>query len=109
MAVVSGRASVSIDTIKRFVVAYYGVEATELVSARRSKTSVRARHVALYLARQLTALSLPQIAEHFDRRDPRWISEAVRRVDARMDRDAELAGEISGLTFALLPARRGAA
>jgi chromosomal replication initiator protein len=101
--------AVSVDTIKRFVSAHYGVGIADLVSTRRQKTTVLARHVALYLTRQLTNYSLPQIARHFGKRDHRSIMDAVHRIDRLTDEDGHLAGEVAGLIFSLTPHRRIAA
>jgi chromosomal replication initiator protein len=107
---VSAPATVSIDTIKRLTAATWGVSLNDLVSQRRDGPTVRARHVAIYLARQMTPYSLPQIAFHFGKRDHTTIMHAVKRIEVAMDMDGHLASVVAGLWHSMLPARvRGAA
>ena len=101
----SGAQTVSIDTIKRVTAAAWGVSLLDLVSQRRDGPTVRARHVAMYLSRQMTPYSLPQIARHFGDRDHTTIMHAVRRIDAAMDEDGHLAAAVAGLWHAMLPGR----
>ena len=105
----TAQASVSIDTIKRLTAATWGVSLNDLVSQRRDGPTVRARHVAIYLARQMTPYSLPQIAFHFGKRDHTTIMNAVRRIEAQMDTDGHLAAAVAGLWHSMLPARVRAA
>ena len=98
-------ASVSIDTIKRLTAAAWGVSLIDLVSQRRDGPTVRARHVAIYLARQMTPFSLPQIAFHFGKRDHTTIMNAIRRIDSAMDKDGHLAAVVAGLWHSMLLGR----
>lgn len=70
--------------------------ATELdiVSPRRAREAVQARHVAIYLARQLTLLSLSQIGRQFGDRDHTTVLHAVRRMARLMAEDAGLRGRV---------------
>lgn len=68
----------------------FGVNEKDIVSPRRDAPSVQARHVAIYLARQMTPLSLPAIGRLFGGRDHTTILHAVRRVDALLSHDAWL-------------------
>jgi chromosomal replication initiator protein len=98
--------AVSIDTIKRMCAATFGVTLNDLVSHRRNAAMVRARYVAIYLARQLTPYSLPQIAFHFGKRDHTTIMYAISRVDRWIDVDGHLAIEVAGLLHAMVPGRQ---
>lgn len=102
----SAAQTVSIDTIKRMTAAAWGVSLLDLVSQRRDGPTVRARHVAIYLSRQLTPCSLPQIAHHFGDRDHTTIMHAIRRINAAMDVDAHLAAMVSALWETMLPGRQ---
>jgi chromosomal replication initiator protein len=57
-----------------------GLDAAELRSARRRRRVVYARQVAMYLAREMTALSLPAIAQHFGGRDHTTVLHAHRKI-----------------------------
>ena len=59
-------------------------------SARRARAVARPRQVAMYLAKQLTSRSLPEIGRKFGNRDHTTVMHAVQRVGELMARDAEL-------------------
>lgn len=61
----------------------------------------RARQLAMYLARELTDLSLPELARAFNRRDHTTIMHAIRRVEERTTRDPVLARELEELSSSL--------
>ena len=56
---------ITIEEIQRRVAAHYNIKPAELSSSRRAQAVVRPRHVAMYLAKQLTARSLPEIGRKF--------------------------------------------
>ena len=91
----------SIDTIKRLCVAAYGVSLIDLGSARRDRHTVDARHVAMWLARKLTAMSLPQIGRHIGKRDHTTVLHAVRRIDRMLETEAAMRIDVAGLVAAL--------
>jgi len=75
--------------IQATVAAYYDVPLAELKSARRSKIVAWPRQVAMYLARELTPKSLPDIGRRFDR-DHTTVIHAIKAVEAKIARDLEL-------------------
>lgn len=78
-----------VEEIQSVVALHYRMARDDLLSERRFKELVRARAVAMYLARHLTLKSLPEIANFFGGRDHSTVLHAVRRVDERMRRDPE--------------------
>jgi chromosomal replication initiator protein len=60
---------VTVDDIKDAVSAYYGIAVPELTGPRRSRDIALARQVVMYLARELTAMSLPQVGQSLGGRD----------------------------------------
>lgn len=78
---------VTISEIQRQVVDYYNLRLSELLSARRSQNIARPRQVAMYLSKQLTSRSLPEIGRKFGGRDHTTVMHAVRKVEdlRRMD------------------------
>ena len=88
----------SIATIQKRVAERFGVRVLDLRSARRDRRTVWYRHVAMYLCRELTGHSLPNIGCHFGERDHTSVMYGIRRVADRMSRDpidADLIGELS--------------
>lgn len=67
----------TIAQIKQAVVQHFGMTMNELVCARRARRIARPRQIAMYLCKELTPASCPQIGLHFDRRDHTTIMHAV--------------------------------
>jgi chromosomal replication initiator protein len=87
----------SIKVIIGIVCEFYQVPLMELVSARKDKESVRARHVAQYLCKKNTKFSFPGIAKQFGDRDHTAIMYAVRKIEKLRAIDPTLDDEISKL------------
>lgn len=85
---------VRIEDIQRAVSKHYNVPRADLVSARRTRTIVRPRQIAMYLAKVMTPRSLPEIGRHFGGRDHTTVLHAVRKIEELSGADATLAGEI---------------
>jgi chromosomal replication initiator protein len=78
------------------------VPVERLLSPSRVAPITRARQLAMYLSRQLTDLSLPEIAAAFNRRDHTTVIHAIRKVEARALEDAALARTIEQLSADLV-------
>lgn len=85
------------------VAKYYGVPLRDLVSFRRARALIRARQVAMYLARTLTKHSLPAIGRVFER-DHTTILHACRQIETHRVQDRNLDAEICELIEQLAPA-----
>lgn len=90
-----------IETIKGEVAERYGVTIEEIDSAKRAKRISQARHIAIYLARQLTDSSFPMIGRAFGRRDHTTVMHACRKV-ADMMNTPLFTHEIESLKSSLL-------
>jgi len=88
---------VKIEDIQRLVANHYNVSRADILSSRRTATVVRPRQIAMYLAKQLTLRSLPEIGRRFGGRDHTTVLHAVRKIDGLVARDTSLAGEIEHL------------
>lgn len=92
---VTGR-KVKIEDIQKRVCEYFGVRLSEMFSDRRARVVARPRQVAMYLAKQLTSSSLPEIGRKFGNRDHTTVMHAVRRIEqlrtqhGDFDQDVEL-------------------
>ena len=85
---------VRIEDIQRVVARHYNVSRTELLSNRRTRTIVKPRQVAMYLAKVLTPRSLPEIGRRFGGRDHTTVLHAVRKIEALTSSDNTLAQEV---------------
>lgn len=88
------RKKVRIEDIQRVVSQHYEVARNELLSNRRTRKIVRPRQIAMYLAKQLTPRSLPEIGRRFGGRDHTTVLHAVRKVEAMKGEDPKLGKEI---------------
>ena len=85
---------VSIDEIQKKVAEHYGIRVSDMSSARRARQVARPRQVAMYLAKQLTSRSLPEIGKKFGNRDHTTVMHAVSRVNELMERDGTFAEDV---------------
>ena len=72
---------VTIEEIQKAVVEHYSIRMADMTSARRSRAIARPRQVAMYLAKQLTPRSLPEIGKKFGGRDHTTVMHAVRQIE----------------------------
>jgi chromosomal replication initiator protein len=75
----------------------FGISRGELTGPGRAATPLRARQVAILLTRELTELSLPEIGRLYGNRDHSTILNSLRRAEAAIGADAELAGRVAEL------------
>ena len=92
---------ISIEEIQHRVAAHYNIKAAELSSSRRAQAVVRPRHVAMYLAKQLTSRSLPEIGRKFGKRDHTTVMYAIRRIEELRPKDPALDKDVEQLRRSL--------
>ena len=84
------RPAISVENIQKTVSDYYKLKVADMYSKRRPAHIALARQVAMYLAKELTQKSLPEIGELFGGRDHTTVLHAVRRITERRQHEAEL-------------------
>jgi len=85
---------VTIEEIQKKVADHYNIRQTEMTSSRRARAVARPRQVAMYLSKQLTTRSLPEIGRKFGNRDHTTVMHAVSRVGELMERDGTFAEDV---------------
>ena len=85
---------VTIEEIQKKVAEHWNIRLTDMSSARRARAVARPRQVAMYLAKQLTSRSLPEIGRKFGNRDHTTVMHAVTRVTEIMEVDAGFAEDV---------------
>lgn len=85
---------VKIEDIQRIVSKHYNVTKADLLSARRTRTIVRPRQIAMYLAKVMTPRSLPEIGRRFGNRDHTTVLHAVRKIEELARGDHALSQEL---------------
>ncbi len=85
---------VTIEEIQKRVAEHWNIRLTDMSSARRARAVARPRQVAMYLAKQLTSRSLPEIGRKFGNRDHTTVMHAVSRVTELMEQDSDFAERV---------------
>lgn len=87
---------INIDYIKKIVSNYYTIPVEDLSSKNRSQKIVFPRHVAMYISRQLTDLSLIKIAESFNK-DHSTVIHAIEKVESLISEDETVKDEVEAI------------
>ena len=85
---------VTIEEIQKRVAEHYNIRFADMHSARRARAVARPRQVAMYLAKQLTARSLPEIGRKFGGRDHTTVMHAVKKIEELRNMDAGFSEDI---------------
>ncbi|MEH6544333.1 MAG: chromosomal replication initiator protein DnaA [Porticoccaceae bacterium] len=92
---------VTIENIQRTVAEYYKIKLSDMLSKRRNRSVARPRQTAMFLAKQLTTRSLPEIGEAFGGRDHTTVIHACRTIKALEETTHEQREDIKILTRSL--------
>jgi len=93
----ASRRRITIDEIQRRVSEHYRIRQAEMVSARRAREVARPRQVAMYLAKQLTPRSLPEIGRKFGGRDHTTVIHAIRQIERLRGIDTDIDSDVRTL------------
>jgi chromosomal replication initiator protein len=88
----------TVDEIQRKVAEHYHLKLSDMMSARRAREVARPRQVAMYLAKKLTARSLPEIGRRFGNRDHTTVMHAVKRIEELRVTDRDIDADVNRLT-----------
>jgi len=88
---------IKIEDILRIVSRHFGVSKGDLLSQRRHRSVVWPRQIGMYLAKQLTHRSLPEIGRRFGNRDHTTVLHAIRKIEGVIAGDAGLRDELEEL------------
>lgn len=92
---------ISIQTIQREVCRYFQVSNADLIGSKRSQQIVFPRQVAMYLARELTDMSLPKIGNEFGGRDHTTVMHANKKIQELMSAQRDVYNQVQQLTNAI--------
>jgi chromosomal replication initiator protein len=81
---------ISVENIQKTVADFYNIKTADMYSKKRPANIARPRQIAMYLAKELTQKSLPEIGDNFGGRDHTTVLHAVRKIADERQRDAEL-------------------
>ncbi len=97
----SSERQVTIEEIQRQVSDHFNIRLSDLIGPKRVRVFARPRQVAMYLAKQMTSRSLPEIGRRFGGRDHTTVMHGVRRIDELRATDSQMAEDLELLRRAL--------
>jgi chromosomal replication initiator protein len=101
---------ISVENIQKTVADFYKIKVADMYSKKRPASIARPRQIAMYLAKDMTKKSLPEIGELFGGRDHTTVLHAVRKIGEERTRNTELNQQLhvlEQLERVTLPGRRG--
>jgi chromosomal replication initiator protein len=81
---------ISIENIQKTVADFYKIKVADMYSKKRPASIARPRQIAMYLAKELTQKSLPEIGDSFGGRDHTTVLHAVRKIGGERQKNTEL-------------------
>ena len=94
--------SINVEFIQNIVASYFNLNIEEMLSPRRSRSLARPRQIAMYLAKNLTTNSLPDIGRKFSNRDHTTVIHAVKKINELIKKDNEINKYITEIKKKLL-------
>lgn len=94
------RVAVIIDVVS----GHFGISKVELLAARRTAGIVKPRQIAIYLTKQMTLRSLPEIGQQFGGRDHTTVLHSINKIERLLENDADLPSVIETLKQKILAA-----
>jgi chromosomal replication initiator protein len=88
---------IRIEDILKVVSRHFGVSRSDILSQRRHRSVVWPRQIGMYLAKQMTTRSLPEIGRRFGNRDHTTVLHAIRKIDGELENNPRLKDEIEDL------------
>ena len=89
---------ITVDEIQKTVAEHFSLKQADLLSARRTRTVARPRQIAMYLCKQHTTRSYPDIGRRFGGRDHTTVLHGVRRIEELLPKDEQIARDVEALT-----------
>lgn len=89
---------IDINIIQKVVSEYYNLDVNDMKSKKRTQNVAFPRQIAMYLSREITDLSLPQIGEEFGGRDHTTVIHACNKIQEKCEEDIDFANLINKLT-----------
>jgi hypothetical protein len=98
--------TINVQTVQNVVAREYKISLKDLLSRRKDHRTVRARYIAIHLAKVLTSRSLPDLGRRFDGRDHTSILHAVRKMERLLETDAKLRADVERCTQLVMGAHQ---
>ncbi|RZW03832.1 MAG: chromosomal replication initiator protein DnaA [Rhodobacteraceae bacterium] len=92
---------ITVEEIQRKVSDHYNIRLSDMIGPKRVRTFARPRQIAMYLSKQLTSRSLPEIGRRFGGRDHTTVMHGVRKIEELMQKDSQIADDLELLRRSL--------
>lgn len=92
---------ITVEEIQRKVSEYYNIRLSDMIGPKRVRNFARPRQIAMFLAKQMTNRSLPEIGRRFGGRDHTTVMHGVRRIEELMTTDSQMADDLEMLRRSL--------
>ncbi|MBE0413762.1 chromosomal replication initiator protein DnaA [Yoonia sp.] len=92
---------VTVEEIQRKVSEHYNIRLSDMIGPKRVRNYARPRQIAMYLSKQMTKRSLPEIGRRFGGRDHTTVMHGVRRIEELKALDSQIADDLELLRRAL--------
>lgn len=93
---------ITVEMIQKHVAEHYKIKVSELKSDKRLKAFVIPRQIAIYISRELTKSSYPEIGEKFGGKDHSTIIHSVKKIEKQMENDLELKNAVEKMKKELM-------
>jgi chromosomal replication initiator protein len=97
--IVETQRKITVDLIQRTVAEYFEIRPSDMTAKRRSRNVAYPRHIAMFLAREMTPLSFPEIGEQFGGRDHTTILHAYEKIKKDVRKDQKTKSLVDKLVF----------
>lgn len=94
---------ITVEDIQKKVTGYFNIKISDIKSSKRTKKFVHPRQIAMYLCRQLTTYSYPEIGEYFGGKDHSTVIHAIKKIEAELETNTSLKQSIKNIKNTLLP------
>jgi len=88
---------ITVEEIQKNIAAFYNIKVSDIKSKKKNKAFIKPRHTAMFLTRQLTNLSLPEIGRHFGGRDHSTVLHAIQKIENMTKNDPDFQGTLDRL------------
>ena len=92
---------VTVEEIQRKVSDHYNIRLSDMLGPKRLRSFARPRQIAMYLCKQLTSRSLPEIGRRFGGRDHTTVMHGVRRIEGLRNEDSQMSDDLDLLRRSL--------
>ena len=92
---------ITVEEIQRKVSEHYNIRLSDMIGPKRLRTYARPRQIAMFLSKQLTSRSLPEIGRRFGGRDHTTVMHGVKRIEELRAQDGQIAEDLEMLRRAL--------